>query len=85
MMSADFKALHLGTTFNFQLICLHIYLIDDLRLVAVQHLSVQSRNVSKRYFDHGLIDGCAYFQIKSRHVTGFEAAVTLLATAQCSY
>lgn len=85
MMSIDFKALHFGTIFSFQLICLHIYLIDDLCLVAVQHLSVQSKNVSKRYFDHGLLNACAYFQIKSRHVTRFEAAVTLLATAQCSY
>lgn len=50
---------------------------------AAYHLSAQHSNVSELCFDQWFSDALAYSQIKSWRVTGFEAAVTLLATAQC--
>lgn len=58
--------------------CAHINRAAD-----VCHLSAQHRHVSELYFEQWFSDVLAYRRIKSWHVTGFEATVTLLATAQC--
>lgn len=59
------------------------FLFSPKCTLTVCHLRAQHRNVSELYFDQWVFsDALAYPQIKSWRVTGFEAAVTLLATAQ---